>query len=66
MGCMSPALKGCQIGRVRWWQAANRDAALAFFPERVAITEKPLIEALLRHGFLARITGPCEILRTAT
>jgi hypothetical protein len=46
--------------------SGNRDAALAFFSERVAITEKPLIEALLRHGFLARITGPCEILRTAT
>ena len=42
------------IKRVSDWArsvvaSGNRDAALAFFPERVAITEKPLIEALLRH-----------------
>lgn len=41
----------------------NREAALAFYAERVAITDPVLIEALMAHGFLARFPEPCQILR---
>lgn len=42
--------------------AGNRDAALAFYRQRVALEDPALVDALMRHGFLARFSGPCQIL----
>lgn len=41
----------------------NRDAALAFYRERVVIANPAQIEALMRYGFLARFTEPRRILQ---